>query len=282
VSTRQKGDGFGSRDPDYLRDVQYRDPAKLTARADLHTKYRTARVPWFSWVVAQIDWTVSKDILEVGCGPGWLWAEAAPELPDDLRLTLTDLSPGMVEAAVERIGGIGSIEVIDAQVADAQELPFDDDAFDLVIANHMLYHVTMPDVAVREFARVVRPYGVLMTATIGPRHLPELWEIRAEVFGGEPKSHNPDVFGSVTGLPILRRYFSDVEWHEYLDTLRCTDPDDVVAFLTSAPPGEDASAQQLADLRRAVQSRFGAGKGVLTVCKETGVFLARGPLTSRR
>jgi hypothetical protein len=104
-------------------------------------------------------------------------------------------------------------------------------------------------------------------------------EIRSEVFGGPPWSRNIDVFGTTTGRAILGRSFAGVEWREYEDTLRCTDLDDVVAFLTSASPGEDASPDQLAELRRVVDERFDASGGVLTVSKETGVFLARGPLT---
>jgi SAM-dependent methyltransferase len=261
----------------YLRDVQYRDPAKLEARANLHLKYGTAGVAWVPWVIDQIDWSRAEDVLEVGCGPGWLWADVA-DLPANLRLTLTDLSPGMVEVARDRASAMSHFEVVEAHVADAQKLPFDEEAFDVVVANHMLYHVPHPETAVAEFARVLRPDGVLMAATSGPRHLRELWQVRAEVFGGPPKSENPDVFGSVTGGAILGQNFRSVEWREYADTLRCTSPDDVLAFLTSAPPGEDASPYQLRNLRRALESRFDAGEGTFVVSKETGVFLGRIPL----
>jgi SAM-dependent methyltransferase len=229
-------------------------------------------------VAAQIDWPQEGAILEVGCGPGWLWAEAAVNLPPSLRLTLTDLSPGMVEVARDRISALSQFKTVEARVVDAQELPFDEATFDVVIANHMLYHVPNPVRAVAELARVLRPDGSLMAATVGPRHLRELWEIRSEVFGGPPMSRNPASFGSVTGEPILRTCFASVEWREYADTLRCTDPDEVVAFLTSAPPGEDASVDQLRDLQRAVERRFREGKGVFEISKETGAFLARDPL----
>jgi SAM-dependent methyltransferase len=152
--------------------------------------------------------------------------------------------------AGDRARASSGLELVEAEVADARELPFDDEAFDVVIANHMLYHVPAPETAVAELARVLRPDGVLMAATSGPRHLRELWEIRAEVFGGPPRSLNTEVFGSVTGASILRAFFSNVEWREYADTLRCTSVDDVVAFLTSSPPGEDASPDQLMVLWR--------------------------------
>lgn len=270
-------DKFAARDQRYLREVQYGDPAKLTARADLHIKYHTAPVAWFPWVVAQLDWPPEADVLEVGCGPGWLWAEAAAELPAGLRLTLTDLSPGMVEVARARVRRL-PFELVDARQVDAQELPFTDRAFDVVVANHMLYHVPDPTRAVAELARVIRPDGVLMAATVGPGHLRELWQIRAGVFGGPPILETAEVFGSVTGAPLLRDRFSAVEWRQYDDELRCTNPDDVLAFMTSTPPGEDASPAELDGLRRALDVRFAAGGGVLTVSKETGVFLASAPI----
>jgi SAM-dependent methyltransferase len=266
-------DKLGGRDQDYLREVQYKDPSHLAARADLHTKYSSAAVAWVPWLLAQIDWAGRRDVLEVGCGPGWLWAEGAG-LPAGLRLTLTDLSPGMVEVARRRVGGLSG-QLVEARVADAQALPFVAESFDLVVANHMLYHAPDPEKAVAELARVLRPGGLLMAASNGPRSMDELWQIRSEVFGGPPRSVNTERFGSVSGLAILRRFFSQVEWREYEDTLRCPAAEDVVAYLTSSAPGLEANAAQLRDLRRAVQRRIEAGAGVLVVSKESGVFLAR-------
>ncbi len=60
---------------------------------------------------------------------------------------------------------------------------------------------------------------------------------------------------------MLRRHFGQVEWRDYPDTLFCRSVDDVVAFLTSAPPGQDASADQRDALHRAVARRFDAGGG---------------------
>lgn len=269
-------DKFTGGDQQYLRDDQYRDPVKLQARADLHAKYGTAGVGWFPWVVGQIEWPQGGDVLEVGCGPGWLWAEAAADLPGDLRITLTDLSPGMVAVAGERASRhFGTVE---AREADAQSLPFADGAFDVVVANHMLYHVPEPARAVAELARVLRTGGVLEAATVGPGHLRELWEIRAEVFGGRPVSGTADAFGSASGLSLLQQDFGTVEWREYEDRLLCTSPDDVLAALTSSPPGEDASPSQLRALRLAVDRRFEAEGGTLPVSKETGAFVARVPL----
>jgi SAM-dependent methyltransferase len=258
---------------EYLRAVQYRDPSRLEARANLHRRYSSAPEPWYSWLVRQIGWPSPADVLEIGCGPGWMWAEAADSLPDGLRLTLTDLSPGMVEAARQRVGAVSRLTVATARAADAQALPFGDDSFDVAVANHMLYHVPDPSRALDELARVLRPGGVLLAAANGPDRLRQLWEVRAEVFGGTPTSPQTEAFGSVSGLPLVRTRFAHTSWRDYESTLSCTDADDVVAYLTSAPPGEDATPAQRDALHDAVARRMTAGAGVFTVTGQSGAFV---------
>ena len=270
-------DRFAGGDQDYLRDVQYRDPSRLTARANLHARYSTSPIGWFDWVVSQIDWPQSAAVLEVGCGPGWLWAATAPRLPPGLRLTLTDLSPGMVSVARARVAGLAHFDALEARQADVEQIPYDDGAFDVVVANHMLYHAPDPVRAVAELARVLRHDGVRVAATIGPRHLRELDEIRFEILGGPVRKATAEAFGAVSGATILGQSFGAVTWRDYEDELHCTDPDDVVAFITSTPPGESATPAQRAALRHAVDVRMEAGDGVLVVSKQTGLFLARAP-----
>jgi SAM-dependent methyltransferase len=48
---------------------------------------------------------------------------------------------------------------------DAEALPFEDGRFDLIIANHILEHVLHPHQAVAEFARCLKPGGVLVAQT---------------------------------------------------------------------------------------------------------------------
>lgn len=271
-------DPFVGGDQAYLRDVQYRDPAKLEARAHLHIHFKTAEVPWFDWLVAQIDWPAEAEVLEAGCGPGWLWAEASGALlPAGLRLTLTDLSPGMVAEAEERVRSLGRFASVEARTADAQALPFPDDSFDIVVANHMLYHVPEPALAVAEFARVLRPGGVALTATNCAGHHREMWAIAAEVFGVEPQSQAIAAFGDESGPRLLGERFGSVEWRDYEDELRITDQDAVLAYYLSHPPAEGAPPDKQAELAAAVERRFAEGGGVFRVTKRAGTFVSTDP-----
>jgi ubiquinone/menaquinone biosynthesis C-methylase UbiE len=261
-------------DRDYLRGTQYADAQRLSARAKLHYTYSNATTPWFEWLASQVAWPSSGDVLEVGCGPGAMWVECGDVVPADLRLTLSDFAPGMVQLAAQRVRSVSPNNVVDALEADVQDLPFADETFDVVVANHMLYHVPDPSRAVSEIARVLRPRGRLLAATNGPRNLRELGEITAAALGGVVIEDPAGPFGAVSGLAILRAHFGEVEWRPFYDTLYCTDADDVLAHITSHPPGENATTAQLEALRRTIQERLDAGGGTLVVFKEAGAFVA--------
>ncbi len=268
--TQREGLGV---DQEYLRERQYKDPGNLNVRIALHAKYARAEEPWFEWLVSRIDWPEGGQVLEVGCGTGLLWVHGAALLPR-LRLTVTDLSEGMVAAASAAVTPLSGIELAGARVCDAQDLPFDDDSFDVVVANHMLYHVPDPRRAAAEFARVLRPGGVLLAATNGPRHLRALAEVSRLALGWSPLDSCDGRFGLSTGEEILRKAFGSVSWHLHPSTMVCTDPDDVVAFIASSAAGQDASPEERMALREAVAARFAEESGQMTVTVEAGCFVA--------
>jgi SAM-dependent methyltransferase len=263
-------------DPDYLRAVQYRDASNLDARARLHRKY--GRGDWMDWVAARLPLRDGLRVLELGCGPGWLWEAVGRRTPGaTLDLTLTDLSPGMAEEAVGRASAAGAAQgwTVRGQVADASALPFADGAFDLVVACHMLYHLPHPALGVAEIARVLAPGGAALAATNGAANLAELFAVRAAVWPGEASDPVSWRFGIETGGPMLEEVFEEVTLERYDDDLEVTDPADLVAYLTSSPPGAGANAahlEQLWDQARAAVTRSG---GKLKVGKDTGLFLCR-------
>jgi SAM-dependent methyltransferase len=271
---------FAGGDQDYLRDVQYSGSDRLLSRARLHARYSTAETPWFDWVGSKLELTTGSRVLEVGCGAGWLWERSTMHVPEGVALTLADLSPGMVAEAVPRVVATGRFAAVSGEVADAQTLPFENGSFDRVIANHMLYHLPDPGRGVAELARVVDPRGRVVVATNGRRHMRELWAIRAAVFGLDPVDQTVDVFGIESGFPILRECFAEVAWTTYHDELRCTRPDDVIAYLCSTPPVEDATYEQQTTVEKAVNEAFTAASGVMIITKDTGCFVCTRPLSS--
>jgi len=256
-----------------LIEDQYRDSAKLAARINLHRKYGAKG--GVAGVPAELAPAPGARVLEVGCGPGRIWRELAERWPADLAITLTDLSPGMVDEAVRTVRSLDRWQRVAGQLADVCALPFPDASFDVVLAMHMLYHAPDRDRAAAEIARVLRPGGIAIASTNGEDNLTALFELGQAALGGERLDRMAAVFSLDSGPPILRRCFASVDVRRSTDVLRVTDPADVVAYLTSFAPGDRAGPEALARLRSMTDQAFAAGAGVFEITRDTGFLIAR-------
>ena len=162
-------------DQQYLREKQFKDASNLDARVQLHMRYSTEKIEWLRWLFEQITWPQEGHMLELGCGPAGLWKSNIERVPAGLNITLSDFSPGMLEDARVSLGENASR--FSFEQIDAQEIPREDAAFDLLLANHMLYHVPDPEKAYREISRVLKPGGRFCASTVGERSLHELKEL---------------------------------------------------------------------------------------------------------
>ena len=101
----------------------------------------------------QPDWAV----LDVSTGGGHTALTFAPLVA---RVVATDLAPGMLAAAEAHARAQGALN-IRFQLADAENLPFEDDEFDLVTNRIALHHFSDAPRALAEFARVIRRGGLV-------------------------------------------------------------------------------------------------------------------------
>lgn len=258
-------------DQRYLRDQQYRDASKLEARSRLHRKY--GRSDWYPWLVEHGQWPEGAACLDSGCGAGAFWATAARLLPPSLSLCLLDLSPGMVATAVEAARATGRWSSVRGETADATILPFEDDAFDTVLAIHMLYHLPDPEKGVAELRRVLKPGGVAMIALNGRDNMRELSDLRRRVL--PETTPRPRPLDVIDAEPLLRAHFEQVDLVFYPDTLVCTDARDVIDYMLSMPPLDEAPEAEQAALVDIVRQEFDRLGGVFEIGKEVGLFLCR-------
>jgi phosphatidylethanolamine/phosphatidyl-N-methylethanolamine N-methyltransferase len=100
-------------------------------------------------------------VLEVGVGTGI----SLPLYSPNVRIFGTDISEAMLEKAKKRVVEHGLKNVEGLAVMDAEKLEFPDDSFDVVMAQYVVTAVPNPEVALDEFARVVRPGGELIILT---------------------------------------------------------------------------------------------------------------------
>ncbi|MSU71319.1 MAG: class I SAM-dependent methyltransferase [Opitutus sp.] len=102
------------------------------------------------------DLPEDANVLDAGCGTGGLLRRLSGLHPG-WKWTGVDLSPAACRFARERAGP--TTEIKEASVT---ALPFPDASFDALVSADALYHVADDAAALREFARVLRPGGIVV------------------------------------------------------------------------------------------------------------------------
>ena len=257
-----------SNNPEAVKE-QYKTSNGLNTRISFHEKYSTNKFGYGNWIVSNYKISEGMKVLELGCGTGSLWM-GHDDIIDKLgKLVLTDLSAGMLETARKNIGDRDNTAY---QVADIQDLPFEDTSFDMVIANSMLYHVPDLDKGIKEVRRVLKSDGVFCCATLGENNFVEQLAEWFRLDGGSfSPNHN---FTMQNGRQKLGIAFSDIEARPYRDSLHITDVDDLVNYLASLASLKILNDVPFEKLKETILEH--AVNGVVDLPKEYGMFIARG------
>jgi len=222
---------FTANDPEAVRRM-YSNDESLRIRQDTHDKYGVPAIDFAGWSLDNLKWNGYESILDVGCGPG-RWYHAIQKKFPQASYYGIDLFPGMIarHPARSRLA-----------LADAQRIPFPDETFDVVMANHMLFHVPDIDRALREFRRVLKPDGTVMATTNSIHNMPELQQIirRAITLLAPPGTTSirvpgqaADLFSLESGTRMLSRHFYAVVRYDLPRTLVFQSVDPVLAYLDS-------------------------------------------------
>ncbi|HEX9384990.1 MAG TPA: class I SAM-dependent methyltransferase, partial [Anaerolineales bacterium] len=156
---------------------------------------------------------------------------------------------------------------------DAQAIPFEDETFDAVIANHMLYHVPDRPKAIAEIKRVLKPNGHLFATTIGQYHLKEIANWIRQVNPGTDFISFGSPFTLENGFEQLKQFFAQVTLSRYPDSLQVTEVEPIIAFILSTSHAAEIVAQKLAKLANELEQELKENSKIF-IQKDSGLFEA--------
>ena len=266
---------------------QYQNASNISARINLHRLYSQNKQGWFPWILENCHLASGMNILETGCGDGTLWCEAKkqfsqnncqdhtkahdqqPDLLKTCSIMLTDISEGMLRDARR---AIGDGDEFSFRECFCEALPFADESFDLVLANHVLFYCSDVTQACREAARVLKPGGRFLCSTYGADHMKEISRLVSDFDSRIVLSADClyERFGRENGAEILAPYFTDVKWLSYEDSLLVPDAEPLILYILSCHGNQNQYLlDHFAEFRSFVKKKTDAG---FSVTKDAGVF----------
>jgi ubiquinone/menaquinone biosynthesis C-methylase UbiE len=100
--------------------------------------------------------TSNISFLDIGCGTGWALEYVAALVSGQGNFQGIDISPGMIERAGDRLQKNNALRF---QVANAEQLPFQEESFDLILCTNSFHHYQHPEKALGEVFRVLKSKG---------------------------------------------------------------------------------------------------------------------------
>lgn len=270
-------------DRDFLTQHFYANNDDLSTRIRVHERYTEPRINFTAWVLDQIGWDGDEWVLDAGCGAAAYLAETRKRLVGKGLYFGGDISFGMLHDVAEKTRQDPAPLVN----LDIQRLPFTAGTFDIVLANHMLYHV--PDIpeALEDIYRVLRNDGTLLAATnaarsqVGFRNLilDACNQLEVEfLIESAPAGQR---FSLEEGHLILQEYFADVQMRQLDSALVFRTPEPPADYINSMrhfylsilPPG--CEWLKVMSFVRARLKEIIEDEGEFRVEKRSGVFIAR-------
>lgn len=271
----------------FLPHEQYKTTKKLEDRSYLHSHFSVNKDDFNVWIFDHFPNTPNLKILELGCGTGSLWVKNIKRLPPSWELTLTDLSPAMIEKTKENLIKVKNKQSFSTskqsfsanktifKLVDAQNIPFKDNSFDIVIANHMFYHVPDRKKALSEIKRVLKSNGLFFASTTGQKHMKELNDLLFEFDPSLRLWHKDflDLFVLENGAKQISQYFPDVTKEKFDDILMVPEVKPLIDYVLSTQAGKFLTGAKLNDFTSFLEDNL--KNGPIKITKDIGLFIAR-------
>jgi ubiquinone/menaquinone biosynthesis C-methylase UbiE len=209
--------------------------------------------PWASRLIQSAEPNSGERILDVACGTGVAARQVALQIGSSGKIIGLDCNANMLAVARNRAARDGSM--IEWQEGRAEELPFPDHSFDLVLCQFALMFFTDPPTALAEMHRVLKKGGRLMLSVWQSLDLHPFYKKLHDVIYRRFGMSGVQQIFALGNEPGLRKLFKDagfehVEMESASMAARFPNPDSFLAGEIDVDTAAIPSMQHLDDHAR--------------------------------
>ena len=214
---------------------QYIDVSNLNAEIKLQDRFSLDKYGWYRWTFKNFKFDKGYKVLEIGCGNGALWSKNIEVLEEGIEVVLTEVCEDILNEAKKNLNNYS--DRFTFQISDPSNIPYEDESFDIIIANHILFYMKDIDKVLLEINRLLKKNGYFYCSTIDDSHMKELEELimgysNNITISKDKLVHN---FGLKNGEEILENYFKDISKYLYKDTLIVNNTKGILEYIYSIP-----------------------------------------------
>ncbi len=214
---------------------QYIDVSNLNAEIKLQDRFSLDKYGWYRWTFKNFKFDKGYKVLEIGCGNGALWSKNIEVLEEGIEVVLTEVCEDILNEAKKNLNNYS--DRFTFQISDPSNIPYEDESFDIIIANHILFYMKDIDKVLLEINRLLKKNGYFYCSTIDDSHMKELEELimgysNNITISKDKLVHN---FGLKNVEEILENYFKDISKYLYKDTLIVNNTKGILEYIYSIP-----------------------------------------------
>jgi len=261
-----------------LNKSQYSNSKKYEARIYLSRKFKTNPKSKYEWIFEHFPKKENLKVLELGCGTGLFWLANRSNIIKSWTVTLSDYSPGMLEAARKSLSRLS--RGFNYEVVNAEDIKYPDNSFDIVLANNMLYHIQNRDAALSKIKDILKDNGVFIASTMGRNDLIELHQYLYDFL--ETKNikfrFKEYSFSLDNGLDQLNRHFNSITLERHENKLVINEVDAIIDYYLSFNGIYDNALvlpeEHIADFKAYLNTIL-QKENAITTTKDEGIFICK-------
>ena len=225
-----------------------------------------------------IDFNGDEMVLDVGSGTGRDVAVISQRLNKGGQIFAIDISKPLLNLACQRTSN--SITKPVCSVASVEELLFDDEQFDVVIAKHVLNHVSDIDRGLSEITRELKRNGIVVVTTGVKTSRTDL--VRVSHREAIQQSHvikdvrlSRTSFNCENARQYLEQFFAKIAYHFYGFQMVFPDVDSFMLYYTTLPCFQEATddVATKVDLANHMRNIIGQLEMPIVLDRSRGTFI---------